>query len=60
MGGAGGLGDGLPTVSRVSLWGVVFKIGKLKTASSDDSGGRVVGLLCVDSNLALDSDFFSS
>ena len=28
--------------------GVVFKIGEIKTASSDDSGGRVVGLLCVE------------
>ena len=43
----GGLGDGLPMVSRVSLWGL-FKIGKIKTASSDNSGDQVVGLLCVE------------
>ena len=48
MGGAGGLGDGLPMVSRVSLGGVVFKIGEIKIASSDNSGGLVVGLSCVE------------
>ena len=47
MGGAGGLGDGLPMVSRVSLLGVVFKRGQIMTASSDNSGGQVVGLLCL-------------
>ena len=28
--------------------GVVFKIGEIKTASSDNSGGLVVGLSCVE------------
>ena len=45
--GGGGLGDGLPMVSRVSLLRVVFKIGQIMTACSNSSGGRVVGLLCL-------------
>ena len=28
--------------------GVIFKIGEIKIASSDNSGGRVVGLSCVE------------
>ena len=39
MGGAGGLRDGLPMVSRVSLLGVVLKIGQIMIASSNNSGG---------------------
>ena len=39
-----GLGNGLPMVIRVSSGGIF----KIKTASSDNSGGRVVELLCVE------------
>ena len=44
----------------------MFKIDEIKTASSDNSGGLVVGFLHVcgtiaaGSNLAFDFDFFSS
>ena len=44
--------------------GFVYKIAEIMTASSDDGGGRVVGLLCMGrnragSNLAIHFDFFS-
>ena len=40
-------------VSRVSLWGfnIIYKIGEIIVARSDNSGVRVVGLLCVEQNV---------
>ena len=43
-----GVGGWVAKVSRVNLGGVVFKIGEIKIASSDNSGGLVVGLSCVE------------
>ena len=50
MGGAGRSGDGLQMVSRVSVGGAGLCIGlfKITAASSDNSGGQVLGLLCVE------------
>ena len=57
-------------VSAVLVWerlhcvGFVYKAVEITAASSDNSGGRVLGLLCVGqnragSNLAVHFDFFS-
>ena len=72
VGGAGRSGDGLRMVSRVAglVWeglgcvGFVYKIVEIMAASSNNGGGRVVGLLCMGrnragSNLAVHFDFFS-
>ena len=43
MGGAGGWGMGCQWLAGLVL-GVVFKIGEIKIASSDNSGGLVVAM----------------
>ena len=81
VGGTGKSGDGLQMVSRVSLYrvcllaglvweglgcvGFAYKIVEIIVVSSDNGGGRVLGLLCVKqngagSNLAVHFDFFFS
>ena len=66
--GLGGLGLGYEWLAGL-VWeglgcvGFVYKIVEITTTSSNDGGGRVVGLLCMGrnragSNLAVHFDFF--
>ena len=66
--GLGGLGLGYEWLAGL-VWegldcvGFVYKIVEITTASSNDGGGRVVGLLCmgrnrVGSNLAVHFDYY--
>ena len=67
--GLGGLGLGCEWLAGL-VWegldcvGFVYKTGRIMAASSNNGGGRVLGLLCMGrnragSNLAVQFDFFS-